>query len=156
MVPADVDIQNLADQLKDDGVAFTNPELAGAPDVQAPIIGALADGHGIAVVDVVPDSVADSRDIAQELKDLTGLDTVIVQTPINVSAVSDTYGRADIEASQQALGRGLDQVSLLEQFYGGLDSFGIPWMAIMIVVSILALIAAGAAFIAASRRGPGV
>ncbi|QCB28460.1 DUF6676 family protein [Corynebacterium endometrii] len=146
MIPHGVDINNLAEQLNVDGVAFTNPELAGAQEVQAPISDALAPRHGIAVVDVVPAKAADARDIAQELQDITGLDTVIVQTPINVSTVSDSYARAEIEAVQQAIPQGMDQVSLLNQFYAGIDGFSFPWGLVALLLVATMAVAAWSSF----------
>lgn len=147
MIPEGVDIPDLSAQLLEDGVAFSNPGLAADTEIQAPIASALQGSHGIAVVDVYPQRLADARDIAQELQDATGLDTVVVQTVRNVSAVSDTYSRAALESVQADIPQGLSQVSLLEQFYAGVDPFAVPWL------SIVAILAIGLAFaVTASYR----
>lgn len=137
MVPDSADIDALGAQLADDGVAYSNPELANNQDVQQPVIDALQPGHGVAVVDVQLDSLADARDIATDLQNASGLDTVIVQVPGRVSAVSDSLSRAEIETAQQAVPPGADQVTLLETFYGELDSFSIPWIWVSLAVLIL-------------------
>lgn len=137
MIPEGIDVADLSAQLSEDGVAFSNPELAHDADVQAPIEAALQDSHGIAVVDVHPQRLADARDIAQELQDATGLDTVIVQTVRNVSAVSDTYPRAALESVQGDIPQGSNQVALLDQFYAGVDSFGLPWPLIVAAICIV-------------------
>lgn len=152
MIPEGTDIPALSAQLSEDGVAFSNPELANNQEVQAPIEAALQDSHGIAVVDVHPQRLADTRDIAQELQDATGLDTVIVQTTRNVSAVSDTYSRAVIESAQTALPQGIDQVALLDQFYTGVDPLGVPWPIIVVTVLLFAAASAAVAFKAATRK----
>lgn len=152
MIPEGTDIPALSAQLSEDGVAFSNPELANNQEVQAPIEAALQDSHGIAVVDVHPQRLADTRDIAQELQDATGLDTVIVQTTRNVSAVSDTYSRAAIESAQTALPQGIDQVTLLDQFYSGVDPLGVPWPIIVVAVLLLAAASAAVAFKSAIRK----
>ena len=152
MIPEGTDIPALSAQLSEDGVAFSNPELANNQEVQAPIEAALQDSHGIAVVDVHPQRLADTRDIAQELQDATGLDTVIVQTTRNVSAVSDTYSRALIESAQTALPQGIDQVALLDQFYTGVDPLGVPWSIIVVAVLLFAAASAAVAFKAATRK----
>ena len=152
MIPEGTDIPALSAQLSEDGVAFSNPELANNQEVQAPIEAALQDSHGIAVVDVHPQRLADTRDIAQELQDATGLDTVIVQTTRNVSAVSDTYSRAAIESAQTALPQGIDQVALLDQFYSGVDPLGVPWPIIVVAVLLLAVASAAVAFKSATRK----
>ena len=152
MIPEGTDIPALSAQLAEDGVAFSNSELANNQDVQAPIEAALQDSHGIAVVDVYPQRLADARDIAQELQDATGLDTVIVQTTRNVSAVSDTYSRAAIESTQTALPQGIDQVTLLDEFYAGVDPLGVPWPIIISAILILAIASAAIAFKATARK----
>lgn len=152
MIPEGTDIPALSAQLSEDGVAFSNPELANSQEVQAPIEAALQDSHGIAVVDVHPQRLADARDIAQELQDATGLDTVIVQTTRSVSAVSDTYSRAAIESAQTALPQGIDQVTLLDQFYSGVDPLGVPWPIIVVAVLSLAAASAAVAFTSATRK----
>lgn len=142
MIPEGVDIPDLSAQLAEDGVAFSNPDLATNAEIQDPIVSTLQDLHGIAVVDVYPTRLADARDIAQELQDATGLDTVVVQTVRNVSAVSDTYSRAAIEATQGDILQGVNQVELLDRFYAGVDPFGVPWPLIVAMV-VVALVLAG-------------
>ena len=102
MIPADVDVDDIAAQLSADGVAFSNPELALDDDLQAHISTSLQPGHGIAVVDVFPEKIPDLRDLAQTLQQQTGLDTVILQAPMKVSAVSNSYNRAALEAAEDA------------------------------------------------------
>lgn len=142
MIPEGVDIPDLSAQLAEDGVAFSNPDLATNAEIQDPIVSTLQDLHGIAVVDVYPTRLADARDIAQELQDATGLDTVVVQTVRNVSAVSDTYSRAAIEATQGDMPQGVNQVELLDRFYAGVDPFGVPWP-LIVAMAVVALVLAG-------------
>ena len=142
MIPEGVDIPDLSAQLAEDGVAFSNPDLATNAEIQDPIVSTLQDLHGIAVVDVYPTRLADARDIAQELQDATGLDTVVVQTVRNVSAVSDTYSRAAIEATQGDIPQGVNQVELLDRFYAGVDPFGVPWL-LIVAMTVVALVLAG-------------
>lgn len=138
MIPEEVDLADLSGQLRQDGVAFSNPHIANDLEIQEEIIKSLHPDHGIAVVDSFSASAADARDIAQDLQSATGLDTVIVQTPTHVSAVSDSLTRANIEAAERAIPRGLDQASVLEQFYSGTDHFAVHWMAIIGIVLALA------------------
>ena len=107
----------------------------------------------MAVVDVVADRAPDVRDIAQELQDVTGLNTVIVQTPRHVSSVSDTYSRADIESVQAQIAPGVDQVDLLSEYYRGLDQISFPVAAVVGAVAVIAAIVLVSSFLAASRRG---
>lgn len=150
MIPKEVDLANLSGQLRQDGVAFSNPHIANDLEIQEEIIKSLHPDHGIAVVDSFSASAADARDIAQDLQLATGLDTVIVQTPTHVSAVSDSLTRANIEAAERAIPRGIDQTSVLEQFYSGTDHFAVHWMAIIALILALAGVVGWSAYRAAS------
>lgn len=150
MIPKEVDLANLSGQLRQDGVAFSNPHIAKDLEIQEEIIKSLHPDHGIAVVDSFSASAADARDIAQDLQLATGLDTVIVQTPTHVSAVSDSLTRANIEAAERAIPRGIDQTSVLEQFYSGTDHFAVHWMAIIALILALAGVVGWSAYRAAS------
>ena len=154
MVPAGVDISDLANQLKEDGVAYTAAALSHNATLNADVSKGLRDGDGVAVVDVIDVRTPDVRDIAQELQDATGLNTVIVQTPQHVSSVSDTYSRADIESVQAQLPPGLDQVDLLTKYYGGLDQISFPVGAAVGMVAVIAVIVFVSSFLAAGRHTP--
>ena len=152
MIPAGVDVDGIADQLSADGVAFSNPELAQDADLQVHIADSLQPNHGIAVVDVFPDKIPDLRDLATTLQEQTGLDTVILQAPMRVSAVSNSYARASIEAAEDSLPTGLDQVTLLNDFYATADHFSTPWLAILTLFFFVAAIAGWAGFRAATQK----
>lgn len=142
----------LSSQLEEDGVAFSNPDLAADEQVQAAIETVLKDSHGIAVVDVYPQRLADARDMAQELQDTTGLDTVIVQTTRNVSAVSDSYSRAALESAQGQIPQGVDQVTLLDEFYVSVNSTDSPWGLVISLVAITVIACAVTAFRSATHK----
>src|SRR5690625_671360 len=152
MIPEGVDMLELSAQLAVDGVALSNHDLATNAEIQDPIVSTLQDSHGIAVVDVYPQRLADARDIAQELQAATGLDTVVVQTVRNVSVVSDTYSRAALESVQADIPQGLSQVSLLEQFYAGVDPFAIPWLPIIAILTVGLVVAATMSFRAGLKK----
>ena len=152
MIPADVNVDDIAAQLSADGVAFSNPELALDDDLQAHISASLQPGHGIAVVDVFPEKIPDLRDLATTLQQQTGLDTVILQAPMKVSAVSKSYDRATLEAAEDALPTGLDQVTLLNDFYATADHFSTPWGIILGLLFCLAAAAGWMAFRASARQ----
>ncbi|TRX39840.1 Rv1476 family membrane protein [Corynebacterium guaraldiae] len=152
MIPAGVDVDDIADQLSADCVAFSNPELAQDADLQVHIADSLQPNHGIAVVDVFPDKIPDLRDLATTLQEQTGLDTVILQAPMRVSAVSNSYARASIEAAEDSLPTGLDQVTLLNDFYATADHFSTPWLAILTLFFFVAATAGWAGFRAATQK----
>ena len=152
MIPQGVDVPDLAEQLDQDSVAFTNPRLAGDPGAQADAQASLRDGDGIAVVDIAGGSPADYRDVAQELQDATGLDTVIVQSPGTISVVSDSLSRAEIESAQAGVPTGLVQSEALDAFYVGVDQTPFSYVsAAMVVVAVLAVVGAIWAFRQAVR-----
>lgn len=151
MVPGEVDVPQLAQQLKQDGVAYSAPSLESDTQLNAHVAEQLREGDGLAVVDVFVSKSADARDIAQELHDATDLHTVIVQTPRHVSSVSENYSRADIESTQAQLKPGLNQVDLVQQYYAGLEQSNFPMLAIVAVVAILALLFGGLSYWRASR-----
>ena len=152
MIPAGVDVDGIADQLSADGVAFSNPELAQDADLQVHIADSLQPNHGIAVVDVFPDKIPDLRDLATTLQEQTGLDTVILQAPMRVSAVSNSYDRATLEAAEDSLPTGLDQVTLLNDFYGTVDHLSVPWLMILMLFFCVAVAAGWAGFRATAKK----
>ncbi|MGP6173160.1 Rv1476 family membrane protein [Corynebacterium sp. A21] len=106
MIPAEVNIEDLASQLQEDGVAIG--EVArDYPSMEGELQGVLADADtagfgsvGMVLLDRAPAQTADQRDIASELINATGLDTVIVRSPGSGAIVSEVHTRADIEAAQ--------------------------------------------------------
>lgn len=146
MIPPDTDIADLSRQLNEDSVAYSNVGLASDPALQASVAGALEPGEGIAVVDIYPDKFADLRDLAQALKEASNLDTVIVQAPQGISAVSDSHSRAALESAQQAVAPGLDQVTALNQLHTHLGTATMPAEWLILGLIIIALAGAVAAF----------
>lgn len=146
MIPPDTDIADLSRQLYEDSVAYSNVGLASDPALQASVAGALEPGEGMAVVDIYPDKFADLRDLAQALKEASNLDTVIVQAPQGISAVSDSHSRAALESAQQAVAPGLDQVTALNQLHTHLGTATMPAEWLILGLIIIALAGAVAAF----------
>lgn len=134
-----------------DSVAASNVDLANDPAFNSLVASTLHSQHGFAVVDSPAASLADARDIAQALQDSTGLDTVFVQVPIGVSAVSDTYSRAQIESAQAGIAPGTPQVDALNHFYGAVDSVGIPLAPVLLVLTISIVLVALSALRAAAK-----
>lgn len=150
MTMTGVDIAGLSEQLRADGVAYTNPELAADENLQGFVAGHLRPGDGIAVVDVFTPDLADLRDLASDLQQASGLDSVIVQAPNAVSSVSDVYSRAQIESTQHGIPQGLDQASVLDHFYGGLGLDRGPVLVVALVLAVV-FVAAGIAAYRAAR-----
>ncbi|QGU07443.1 hypothetical protein COCCU_07550 [Corynebacterium occultum] len=106
MIPADIDLEDLAFQLQEDRVAIGGVGQD-YPIMEGELLETLAHADargfgstGIVVLDQTPVQAADQRDIAQELLNLTGVDTVIVRSPGSGAIVSDIHSRSDIESAQ--------------------------------------------------------
>lgn len=147
-----VDLADLSEQLRDDAVAFTNPDLARDQSVQEQIHNSLRPGDGIAVVDVADQPYGWARDVATKLQEATGLDTVIVQQPGSVSAVSDSWSRAEIEAAQAQTTPGQSQGDMLHTFYEALPAGDPAWGLIVPLVLAVCALAFWGAYRAANRR----
>lgn len=150
MTVTGINVADLGQQLLVDRVAYTNPELAADEDLQGLVVQHLRPGDGIAVVDIIPEQLSDLRNIANDLQQVSGLDSVIVQAPNAVSSVSDIYSRAQIESSQYDIPLGLDQTALLDHFYSGLDLDRGPALAVALVLAAV-FVAAGLAAYRAAR-----
>lgn len=103
MIPEGVDIDGLSAQLAQGHVALERPDAALEEGLRAATEHAESTGFsslGVAIVEHTPPQTADLRDIAQELMDTTGLDTVIVRAPGSGAVVSTVHSRAEIESAQ--------------------------------------------------------
>lgn len=149
--PAGLDLANLASQLREDGVAFSDPAAAD-PVLDADIVGALAqvrggERAGVVVVDAAPAGPAQLRDAAKDLQLETGLDTVIVRSPNLAIAVSGELTRAQVERGQAAMAVEPDYAAGVREFYGAADGFSVPWG----VAGVLGVVAAAAVALASVR-----
>lgn len=103
MIPADVDIDDLAQQLSKDHVALESSDST----LHKELVDAIGDlsstefgSVGIVVLDKTPDQTADLRDIAQVLLNESSVDSIIVRAPSSGAIVSNIHSRADIESAQ--------------------------------------------------------
>lgn len=151
MIPADVDMDDLARQLNEDSVAFAG---LNAPQMEVDLQPALleattraADGDagsvGVVVFDWTPGQAADLRDVAQDLMTATGLDTVLVRAPGGGAAVSDIHSRSVVESAQATFLSNWDYVGATHGFVDDLASSGPNWIAVAVaVVAFLAIVCA--------------
>ncbi|MEH0146137.1 DUF6676 family protein [Corynebacterium sp. Q4381] len=140
----------LADQLRASGAAFGREE-EGSAQVREAMGQVLDSATGIVLLDHTPEHVPQLRDLAQDLANETGLDTVIVRTPHVAIGVSDTLSRAEVEEGQRAMAAQQDPVAGLADFYAASSAFSVPWGAFAVAVTVaVALIIA--ATVAATRR----
>nr|WP_290215966.1 DUF6676 family protein [Corynebacterium atrinae] len=141
-------MSDLARQLNEDTVAFAG---ANAPqmevDLQPGLIEATsraANGEagslGVVVFDWTPGKAADLRDVAQDLMDTTGLDTVIVRAPGGGAVVSDIHSRAVVESAQATFLSNWDYVGATQILVDDVANSGMNW--IVVAVAILAFVVA--------------
>lgn len=108
MIPENVNIAELATELEEDSVAMgpltgeQYPTLE--PDLIEVVEGAGDFGSlGVVVLDETPAATSDLRDIAQELLNVSAVDTVVVRSPTSGAVVSDVHSRAALEMGQHEM-----------------------------------------------------
>lgn len=150
MIPQGVDVDQLAAELDGDGVAAG---LLGAeyPDLEPALRDALAQAEdqgfgsvGFAILDNTPPGVGDTRDVAQELLERTGKDTVIVRSPGMGAVVSHNYSRAQLEQAQHSMLGSADYVGGTTQFVHEVLDYEPPAYSVVSLVMAAAIAVVGA------------
>lgn len=154
MIPDDVDISELVDELNADGV-YVGSLGDEYPRMEDQLIAvtekAQEQGIGdmrIAFLDQTPAHTADLRDIAQELINRTGADLVLVRNPVSGAVVSDDISRATLEAAQHHFLADPDYVRAASFFVDYVSSTHVPWGIVAVLIFIaVAVVAAGTWFV---------
>ncbi|AJK68891.1 Rv1476 family membrane protein [Corynebacterium marinum] len=162
MIPADVDLDDLARQLGEDSVAFGAFVPAGkSTELEPGLLDAVAHAEatdfgslGVVVLERAPAHAPDMRDVAQELLMGTDLDTVIVRAPFSGAAVSDVHSRADLEAAQYPYFGNADLVGATRQFVDDVNAATVGWPFTAIAI-VLAVVITSTFTVAAARRRVG-
>ena len=149
VIPVDVDMASLEAQLQEDGIAFGTDNPVNVP-LEAAMRDALTQAPsddmgeaGLVVLEQTPPQIADLRDVAQDLLNGTGYDTVVVRTPNAAIAVSDSLSRAAIERGQTAMVAQPDYPQGVVAFVEAAQGHSVAWgIAVGSVVLALACIAA--------------
>lgn len=155
MIPEDVSINALTDELNADGV-YIGSLADEYPEMESKLIEvtqkAKEQGIGdmrIAILDQTPAHTADLRDIAQELLNHTGADLVLVRNPMSGAVVSDDVSRATLEAAQYHFLADPDYVRASNFFVDYVSSTSVPWGLVSIAVLIaIVVVAVGTWFFA--------
>lgn len=132
----DVDLGALSAQLMENKVAFgtDNPvNEALGHDVTRAIATAEDAGTGslgVVVLESTWRHPAQLRDIAEDLRLSTDLDTIVVRTPNATAAASDTLTRAQVERGEYALISQPDYAVGVEAFGRQAEATVISWIAI--------------------------
>ncbi|SDS05232.1 DUF6676 family protein [Corynebacterium timonense] len=152
MIPAGIDMPDLATQLEEDGIAFTAPHPATAPleahleaTLNAIDIDAIAP-IGVVVVEHTPERLADLRDVAQDLALATDYETVVVRSPGGAGIVSEHLTRAEIESGQRAMLAEQDYGEGLRAFVSEASSVAIPWGVVAVAIALVIAVVCGATF----------
>lgn len=158
MVPAGINLADLAgleEQLGERGVATTghvSPEWRDAMARAVDDAERAGEGtFGVAILHFMPAHAADLRDVAQELHEATGIETVLVRAPQSGAAVSSRYPRNDLERAQDAFLGTRDYVTAVREFPEHLDDAPIPWTPVGLSVVLLCVLASLAGRLAVKR-----
>lgn len=123
----------LAAQLADDGIAFGTENPANEA-LGKHLVTALADvastavgRTGVVVLEQTGQQAGALRDLAQDVKDMSDFETVIVRTPASTAAVSDNLTRAQVEKAQYALIAEPDYAAGVRAFGSEAENFDVPW-----------------------------
>ncbi|MCK7637020.1 DUF6676 family protein [Corynebacterium pygosceleis] len=158
MIPADIDLPDIADDLAGDGVSIgsLDGEYPGLADALSGVVeGARESGFGelrFVFLDSAPAVAADQRDIAQDLMDMSGAETLILRSPAGGAVVSDNHSRAAIESAQVHMFANPDLVAGTEMFIGDLDHVTVPWQGLNLGVGATVLVAVLVTVAALRRR----
>ncbi|MFP7365742.1 DUF6676 family protein [Corynebacterium callunae] len=161
MIPEDVNIAELAADLKKDAIAIGPQTTANYPQLQqdlAQVVDRAEGGDfgsvGLVYLDHTPAVTSDLRDIAQELLNSTDYETIVVRAPASGAVVSDVHSRAVLEIGQSDL-------LATNDFVAGADALisdvtlssvaAIDWATVTIMGAIVLIVAI--AIIAAGQWG---
>lgn len=148
MIPHDVDMESLARQLSEDGVAIgavgeEYPRMEG--ELHQVLEEASASGFGstgMVLLDSTPEQAADQRDIAQDLLNAGELDTVIVRSPGSGAIVSDVHSRAEIESAQAHFLNNPDIVAATRSLVDHISAADVNWAGVTALLLAVVIIAA--------------
>lgn len=156
MIPADVDVDDLARQLEEDSVAVGE----GREALEAALLDAVEHAEstdfgslGVAVLEHTPPHTADLRDVAQDLQLATGLDTVIVRTPSSGAVVSDVHTRAQLESAQHLFLGDPDLPGATHRLIDQVTAAGINWPLVGTLVLVIMVAVVVATVWAAQHAG---
>ncbi|GAA4800640.1 hypothetical protein FRX94_00715 [Corynebacterium canis] len=156
MTPSEENLQRLAEDLKDDSVAVGQlgeqyPDLEGY--LHEVVKEAAENGRGdyaFVVLDEMPAVPTDMRNIAQELLNMTDVDTVVLRTPVYGTIVSNEHSRAEIEAAEIVIFQDNDYVASFRWLTETLGQDPVSWG--WVNAAIFAAVVAVAVFAALSFR----
>ncbi|PRQ12093.1 hypothetical protein C1Y63_03230 [Corynebacterium sp. 13CS0277] len=159
MIPDYVSIDELVRDADGDNVAIgqLGEDYPGLEQALSDVTqNAVAQGFGslkIVVLDRTPAQPADLRDIATEVQQHTGVDTVIVRSPGTGAVVSETYARKAIEQAEKTMYGDPDYVVSAQTFVDSVQADTTPWQEINLGLGLIVLAAVVTTGWATWRRG---
>ncbi|OFT85871.1 DUF6676 family protein [Corynebacterium sp. HMSC29G08] len=147
MRSADIDVSSLIYQLREDNIAL---EVANE-GLEKDIAEALPENHGVVVLEHTPPHIPNVRDLAQDLANETGIDTVIVRTPDVAIAVSSSLTRAQVEQGERAMVAQPDYGDGLRAFLSTSTQTQPAWLPIVLAIAFVAAVVVVASWRAAKR-----
>ncbi|PLA13632.1 Rv1476 family membrane protein [Corynebacterium riegelii] len=133
MRSADIDVSSLIHQLREDNIAL---EVANE-GLEKHIADALPENHGVVVLEHTPPHIPNVRDLAQDLANETGIDTVIVRTPDVAIAVSSSLTRAQVEQGERAMVAQPDYGDGLRAFLSTSTQTQPAWLPIFLAIVVV-------------------
>ncbi len=133
MRSADIDVSSLVHQLREDNIAL---EVANE-GLEKHIADALPENHGVVVLEHTPPHIPNVRDLAQDLANETGIDTVIVRTPDVAIAVSSSLTRAQVEQGERAMVAQPDYGDGLRAFLSTSTQTQPAWLPIFLAIVVV-------------------
>lgn len=133
MRSADIDVSSLIHQLREDNIAL---EVANE-GLEKHIADALPENHGVVVLEHTPPHIPNVRDLAQDLANETGIDTVIVRTPDVAIAVSNSLTRAQVEQGERAMVAQPDYGDGLRAFLSTSTQTQPAWLPIFLAIVVV-------------------
>ncbi|MCK2200154.1 DUF6676 family protein [Corynebacterium callunae] len=107
LIPEDIDIADLAQDLNKDAVMVGPHTASEYPQLEHDLVEVAKQAQagdfgsvGLVYLDKTPPMTSDLRDIAQELLNTTDFETVVVRSPESGAVVSDIHSRAVLEIGQ--------------------------------------------------------
>ena len=133
MHSADIDVSSLVHQLREDNIAL---QVANE-DLENHVANALPENHGLVILEHTPPHIPDVRDLAQDLANEMGIDTVIVRTPDVAIAVSNSLTRAQVEQGERAMVAQPDYGDGLRAFLSTSTQTQPAWLPIFLAIVVV-------------------
>ena len=149
MRSADIDVSPLVHQLREGNIALQVAD----EDLENHVASTLPENYGLVILEHTPSHIPDVRDLAQDLANETGIDTVIVRTPDIAIAVSNSLTRAQVEQGERAMVAQSDYGDGLRAFLSTSTQTQPAWPPILLAIVFVAAVVIVASWRATKPSG---